>query len=159
VYLRARVTQESKEHGRHRVERAAMTHPAAQRAAVGTRALHPRSADYRTHVHRAPSPKDLAKLVAGLLQAPNPRLIVPPGIPASWLPDGVELLRDGPHRRAVPCSQRRSYQKSYLGKICGGRRANTGSRRQRSAVICTRTKHPARRKPVTYGYSQVTGLH
>jgi hypothetical protein len=45
VYLRAGVTQESKEHGRHRVERAAMkaatyamTHPAAQRAAVGTRA-------------------------------------------------------------------------------------------------------------------------
>ena len=45
---RARVTQESKEHGRPRVERAAlkaaayaMAHSAAQRAAVGTRALLP----------------------------------------------------------------------------------------------------------------------
>ena len=54
MYLRARVTREPKEHGRHRVERAAMkaatyamTRPAAQRAAVGTRALHPRTAPFR----------------------------------------------------------------------------------------------------------------
>jgi L-lactate dehydrogenase complex protein LldF len=54
VHLRARVTEEAKEHGGHRAERAAMnaatyamTHPAAYRAAqssaVHTRGLHPRT--------------------------------------------------------------------------------------------------------------------
>ena len=106
MYLRARVTQESKEHGRHRVERAAikaatyaMTHPwppatpfpqargylPALAADALVELFAENSAEYRTHVHRASSPRDLAEMVAGLVQAPNLRLIVSPGISASWL--------------------------------------------------------------------------
>ena len=64
MYLRARVTQKSKEHGRHRVERAAIkaaTYAMTQPAAVGTRALHPRTVPFRPGKTRTDT-RDLPEL-------------------------------------------------------------------------------------------------
>jgi L-lactate dehydrogenase complex protein LldG len=51
--------------------------------------------DYRAHVHRASSAKEVAELVAGLLPA-QARLVVPEGLPDEWIPEGAEQLRDTP---------------------------------------------------------------
>ena len=53
-------------------------------------------ADYRAHVHRIADPAEIAPLVRELLG--GPRLLVPPGLPAEWVPDGpeVERLEDRP---------------------------------------------------------------
>jgi L-lactate dehydrogenase complex protein LldG len=51
-------------------------------------------ADYRAHVHRCGSEAELAPLIADLLT--GTRLIVPPGLPAAWVPGGLDVLHDEP---------------------------------------------------------------
>jgi L-lactate dehydrogenase complex protein LldG len=62
-------------------------------------------ADYRARVHRLPAHADPATLIAALLAPtahaprrlrPRPALVVPDGVPASWIPAETELLRDRP---------------------------------------------------------------
>lgn len=53
-------------------------------------------ADYRARVHRIGAAAEIAPLVRALIG--GPRLVVPPGLPADWIPDGggVEALTDEP---------------------------------------------------------------
>lgn len=53
-------------------------------------------ADYRAHVHRIGSAAEIAPLVHELIA--GPRLVVPAGLPADWIPRGreIELLTDEP---------------------------------------------------------------
>ncbi|HEX4792068.1 MAG TPA: lactate utilization protein [Actinospica sp.] len=51
--------------------------------------------DYRAHVHRVGDVAEMPALVAGLLDGPHPRLVVPEGVPSRWLPEkGIEVLDD-----------------------------------------------------------------
>jgi L-lactate dehydrogenase complex protein LldG len=47
-------------------------------------------ADYRAHVHRCSAEAQLAPLITDLL--PGPRLVVPPRLPANWIPGGLDPL-------------------------------------------------------------------
>jgi len=53
-------------------------------------------ADYRAHVHRIAGEEEIAPLVRELIR--GPRLVIPPGLPASWVPvaQDVERLTDEP---------------------------------------------------------------
>ena len=51
-------------------------------------------ADYRAHVHRCGTESELAPLIADLLT--GTRLVVPPGLPTGWVPDGLEPYYDEP---------------------------------------------------------------
>lgn len=50
--------------------------------------------EYRAHVHRAQTADDVAALVADLLT--GPRLVVPDGVPAAWIPAEAAALTDEP---------------------------------------------------------------
>ncbi|MDG4798256.1 LUD domain-containing protein [Micromonospora sp. WMMD1082] len=51
-----------------------------------------RLTDYRAHVHRV-TEAAVADTIAGILAAPA-TVVVPPGLPAAWLPPTVTVLRD-----------------------------------------------------------------
>jgi L-lactate dehydrogenase complex protein LldG len=72
-----------------------VTGPAAEPAQLAD-LLAENLADYRAHVHQIADPAEIAPLVRELLG--GPRLLVPPGLPAEWVPDGpgVERLDDRP---------------------------------------------------------------
>ena len=53
-------------------------------------------ADYRARVHRC-AQDGVAATVAGLLSARGARrVVVPPGVPSAWLPEGIERVQDEP---------------------------------------------------------------
>ena len=72
-----------------------VTGPAAKPAQLAD-LLAENLADYRAHVHRIADPAEIAPLVRELLGGPY--LLVPPGLPAEWVPDGpgVERIEDEP---------------------------------------------------------------
>jgi L-lactate dehydrogenase complex protein LldG len=49
--------------------------------------------DYRAHCHHTRA-TDLSALITTLLT--GPRLVIPHGIPAAWIPEGIEALTDTP---------------------------------------------------------------
>ncbi len=55
-----------------------------------------RTAEYKAKVSRV-SEADLPGAIRDALEARGVKgLVVPPGLPEAWVPDGVEVLRDGP---------------------------------------------------------------
>jgi L-lactate dehydrogenase complex protein LldG len=60
-----------------------------------------RLTDYRAHVHRVGTTAEtvadtVAAVLAGMAGlAGRPAIVVPPGLPARWLPDTVDVIRDG----------------------------------------------------------------
>jgi L-lactate dehydrogenase complex protein LldG len=58
-------------------------------------------ADYRAHVHHS-SPEGLAGTIARLLSRQGSRSVVTPaGVPAEWLPEGIDRRRDSPTLTAL----------------------------------------------------------
>jgi L-lactate dehydrogenase complex protein LldG len=58
-----------------------------------------RTAEYEATIHRV-SEADLPVAIAEALERRGVRrLVVPPGLPGEWIPEGVEILRDAPRHR------------------------------------------------------------
>jgi L-lactate dehydrogenase complex protein LldG len=58
-----------------------------------------RTAEYEATIHRV-SESDLLVAIAEALERRGVRrLVVPPGLPGEWIPEGVEILRDAPRHR------------------------------------------------------------
>ncbi len=58
-----------------------------------------RAAEYESTVHRVNEDELPRAIVEACERRGIERLVVPPGLPDGWLPDGVELLRDGASTR------------------------------------------------------------
>lgn len=55
-----------------------------------------RVAEYKATVRRVEGGNLSREIQAALKRRGVERLVVPPGLPEEWIPDGVEVLRDGP---------------------------------------------------------------
>lgn len=50
--------------------------------------------DYRAHVHHASTAAEVRAHITRLIT--GPRLVIPDGVPGTWIPEGTEPLRDAP---------------------------------------------------------------